>query len=171
MIEPAPERFRADHVNGGVVLRCTESIKDANGGIGRPWKTLDTLARMERSGTITGSMRTAGLIFNEHFNEAGLDPLFAADPTRIPVLNHRSYLIAGRRGSMSAVELVMDALERLGGIASPGGSAAWHILGCETTIESWVLSRTWCTRRVDIREARGILLTDLGILQSYYAVS
>jgi hypothetical protein len=169
-VEPAPERFRADHAGGGVVLRCAESVRDANGGIGRPWRSLDTLARMERAGTITTSMRAAGAIFNQYFNEAGLDPLFAADPTRIPVLAHKSYLVTARRGSRSAVEIVLDALDRLGGIQSPGGSCAWHILGCETTIESWALSVTWATRRVTTDEARGILLTDLGILQNYYAI-
>jgi hypothetical protein len=169
-IEPAPERFRADHAGGGVVLRCVESVRDANGGIGRPWRSLDTLARMERAGTITSSMRAAGVLFNEIFNEAGLDPLFAADPTRIPVLAHRSYLVTAKRGSRSAVQMVLDALDMLGGIASPGGSCAWHVLGCECTIESWALSRGWGARRVDTRVATGILLTDLGILQSYYAI-
>jgi hypothetical protein len=170
VIEPAPERFRADHVNGGVVVRLEEAIGDANGGLGRPWRSLDTLARMERAGTITKSMQAAGVLFNEIFNEAGLDPLFAGDPTRIPVLSHRSYLVTAKRGSRSAVEMVVDALERLGGIASPGGSCAWHVLGLEFTIESWAISCGWCARRVDKREARGILLTDLGILQSYYAI-
>jgi hypothetical protein len=125
---------------------------------------------MERAGTITTSMRAAGALFNEYFNEAGLDPLWAADPTRIPVLAHKSYLVTARRGSRSAVELVLDALDRLGGIGSPGGSCAWHVLGCENTIESWAISRTWSTFRVDPRMAAGILLTDLGILQSYYAI-
>jgi hypothetical protein len=169
-IAPAPERFRADHVGGGVVLRCEQSVKDANGGIGRPWKTLDSLARMERVGTITKSMRAAGVVFNEHFNEAGLDPLFAADPTRIPVLAHQAYLVTAKRGSRSAVQMVLDALDRLGGIASPGGSCAWHVLGCECTIESWALSRTWSIIRIDRYAAKGILLTDLAILQRYYAI-
>jgi hypothetical protein len=168
-VAPAPEQYRADHVGGGMEVRLAESIKDANGGVGRPWKSLDTLARMERAGTITASMRAAGVLFNQIFNEAGLDPLFAADPTRIPVLSHRSYLVSAMRGSMSAVDMVLDALEKLGGIASPGGSAAWHILGEECTIESWALSRGW-GRRLSKGEARGILLTDLGILQSYCAI-
>jgi hypothetical protein len=170
-VEPAPERFRADHVGGGGMVRCAESIGDANGGVGRPWRSLDTLARMERAGTISTSMRAAGVLFNEFFFEAGLDPLFAADPTRIPVLAHKSYLVTARRGSRSAVEIVLGTLDRLGGIASPGGSCAWHVLGCETTIESWALSRTWSTFRVDPRVATGILLTDLGILQSYYGIA
>jgi hypothetical protein len=170
-VEPAPERFRADHVGGGVVVRCSETMADAKGGVGRPWRSFDTLAKMERAGTITTKMRAAGLIFNEFFNEAGLQPLFAADPTRIPVLSHRGYLVTAKRGSASAVEMVIDSLTALGGISSPGGSCAWHILGCEMTIESWAISRSWSTRRVDARIATGILLTDLGILQSYYAVS
>ena len=170
IVEPAPERYRADHVGGGMVDRCEEPISDAIGGIGRPWRTLDSLARMERAGRITAAMRAAGLIFNEHFNEAGLDPLWAADPTRIPVLSHRSYLINARRGSLLAVEMVIEALERLGGIASVGGSCAWHVLGCECTIESWAISRCWATIRIDRHAARGILLTDLGILQNHYAV-
>jgi hypothetical protein len=170
LIKPAPERYRADHVSGGNVVRLAESVEDANGGIGRPWRSLDTLARMERAGTITKSMQAAGVLFNKIFNEAGLDPLFAGDPSRTPVLNHKSYLVTARRGSPSCVEMVMDALERLGGISSPGGSCAWHVLGCEITIESWALSRSWSTFRVDPRIGTGILLTDLGILQSYYAI-
>ncbi|HEY1430805.1 MAG TPA: hypothetical protein VGF39_04135 [Stellaceae bacterium] len=169
IVQPTPERYRADHV-GGVVVRCEQTIKDANGGIGRPWRALDTLARMERAGTISRSMRAAGSVFNQMFNEAGLDPLWAADPTRIPVLATNGQISLARRGSRTAAEMVFDALLQLGGVASPGGSCAWHILGCEMTIESWALSRGWGTGRVDARIATGILLTDLGILQTYYSI-
>jgi hypothetical protein len=171
IVAPAPERFRADHIAGGAVARLLEPIADANGGIGRPWKAFDTLARMERAGTISPGMRAAGALFREWFNEAGLDPLWASDPTRTPVLSHnngRASLV--RRGSATAVEMVWDSLQQLGGIASPGGSCAWHILGCEMTIESFALSRGWGTGRIDARIATGILLTDLGILQSYYSI-
>jgi hypothetical protein len=104
------------------------------------------------------------------FNEAGLDPLWAADPTRIPVLATNGQISLARRGSGTAAEMVFDALLQLGGVSSPGGSCAWHILGCEMTIESWALSRGWGTGRVDARIATGILLTDLGILQTYYSI-
>jgi hypothetical protein len=170
IVEPAPARFRADHV-GGVVVRLPQRIADANGGIGRPWKRLDTLARMERAGTISGGMQAAGALFHEWFTEAGLDPLWASDPTRIPVLSHNN----GRaslacRGSATALEMVIDSLRQLGGMSSPGGSCAWHVLGCEMTIESFALSRGWGTGRIDARIATGILLTDLGILQTYYSI-
>jgi hypothetical protein len=171
-IAPPPERFRADHVSGALVVRCEEPVADANGGVGRPWKALDTLARMERAGSISRGMRAAGVLFNEYFNDAGLDPLWAADPTRIPVLtmSGKPWSI-GRRGSTSALEAVIDALVMLGGISSPGGSCAWHVLGCEMTIERWAISRSWCGHPVHRKVAAGILLTDLGILENYFGLS
>jgi hypothetical protein len=169
IVAPAPERFRTDHV-GGEVIRLAAAVQDAQGGIGRPWQKLDTLARMVRAGSITRGMQAAGWKFNSLFNAAGLDPLWASDPARVPVLTHSGRL-PQHRGNAAARTAVLDSLEVLGGIQSPGGSCAWHVLGCEWTIAAWGLSRGWGGHRVDTRVATGILLADLGILRHYYGIA
>jgi hypothetical protein len=80
IVGPTPRRF-----GQGQVMRRERPIADAQGGVGRPWQTLDTLARMERQGSITAPMRRAGNRFHDDFRLASLDPLFAGDPRRISV--------------------------------------------------------------------------------------
>jgi hypothetical protein len=53
---PPAERFSAAH---GEVVRLSATIQDAHGGIGRPWKARDTLARMTHAGSITRGMQVA----------------------------------------------------------------------------------------------------------------
>jgi hypothetical protein len=75
----------AERVAKGGVVRLVDRIIDVEGRAGLPWQALDTLARMERQGVIKTSMRKAGNYFHDQFRRAALDPLFAADPRRIPV--------------------------------------------------------------------------------------
>jgi hypothetical protein len=157
---------------GQEVERLDHQIVDAAGRIGQPWRALNTLDRMLRAGSISPAMRKSGEIFHKQFREAALDPLRAADPTRIPVL-----ATAGNRawrrapGCAAAYRQVMLALDMLGGLQLPGGSCAWHVLGCEWTLDEWSRSRVWANRRVDVRNAAGILLVDLGLLQRHYQVA
>src|ERR1700757_918958 len=73
-IMPTPERS-----NHGVVERLERPIGDASGPPSRPYRFVDTLAAMERRGSITAGMRQAGEDFRARFKTAQLDPLKAFD--------------------------------------------------------------------------------------------
>jgi hypothetical protein len=166
IVGPTPRRF-----GHGQVMRLERPIADAQGGVGRPWQTLDTLARMERQGSITAPMRRAGNRFHDDFRLASLDPLFAGDPTRIPVQLKSSAAVRPHDWGNEAARLsVVSALDALGGLHSPGGACAWQVLGCETTIEKWALTSGWANRRITRDMAAGILVSALGILKAHYGL-
>src|SRR5689334_20954002 len=87
---PTPERS-----NHGVVERLERTISDTSGRPARPYRFVDTLAVMERRGSITGGMRQAGVDFRDCFAVAQLDPLSAFDISR---------LRSGTRGGFRSVE-------------------------------------------------------------------
>jgi hypothetical protein len=73
-------------------------------------------------------------------------------------------------GNEAARLSVVSALDALGGLHSPGGACAWHVLGCETTIEKWALTSGWANRRITRDMAAGILVSALGILKAHYGL-
>ena len=56
------------------------------------------------------------------------------------------------------------ALERLGGIGSPGGSCIWHVVGCGCSVREWAIRQGWNGRPVRQEQAMGILVAALGVL-------
>src|SRR5690348_7503543 len=74
---PTPERS-----NHGIVERLERAISDASGRASRPYRFIDTLAVMERRGSITAGMRQAGEDFRDCFAVAQLEPLTAFDLSR-----------------------------------------------------------------------------------------
>jgi hypothetical protein len=154
----------------GPIERLPRPIEDANGEWSKPLRAVDTLSCMLREGTITERERKAGDRFHDDFRRAHLDGLFGNDTTRIPVVlangnNGRFFA----EGSEAARLGVMSAIDALGGIVSPGGSCAWHVLGLELPLTRWALEIGWGPRRVSRLAASGILLADLGILRAHYA--
>jgi hypothetical protein len=118
------------------IERFENAISDDRGIPSRPYRVVDILAKMERSGKITPAMRQAGDDFRSTFNRAQLDPLKAADYSRP--------MVSGRRasdGPGSAIERARDttwrALCAVGGIGSPGGSCLWHVVGWERPLKEW----------------------------------
>ena len=75
-VELGPTPERRGH---GPVERLERTIGDSVGRPGRPYRVLDTLAAMERRGSITTGMRQAGEDFRVRFKTAQLDPLKAFD--------------------------------------------------------------------------------------------
>jgi hypothetical protein len=65
--------------NHGIVERLERAISDTSGRPARPYRFVDTLAVMERRGSITAGMRQAGEDFRDCFAVAQLDPLSAFD--------------------------------------------------------------------------------------------
>jgi hypothetical protein len=156
LIMPTPERCAA-----GRVERLKEPIADDAGAIARPWRTVDTLALMQRGGTITAEMRQAGEDFRAAFRTAHLDPLHAASLMR-------SFAGARDEGPRPRIEAARKEVWRrivsVGGLASPGGSCLWHVVGLETPLKQWAAEQGWCGRRVAPEAASGILVAVLGIL-------
>lgn len=146
------------------------TISDAQGNVSRPYRALDTLAVMERRGSITTGMRQAGEDFRARFETAQLDPLRALD---------LSQLRFGERGSRSgddgpglrieaARNAVWRAIQAIGGIASPAGSCVWHVVGWERSLKAWALEQGWNGRRVSQEAASGILVAALGALEAHF---
>ena len=83
---PTPERR-----NHGPVERLERPIGDNSGRPARPYRAIDTLAVMERRGSITAAMRQAGENFRARFMTAQLDPLSAFDLSRPRAGRHSSF--------------------------------------------------------------------------------
>ena len=154
----------------GAVERVERTIADAAGRPGRPYRAIDTLALMERRGSITAPMRTVGEDFRAHFAVAQLDPLRALDPLRLR-LGERSLRWKESESGLcieAARAAVWRAIEAVGGIASPAGSCLWHVLGWERSLKEWALEQGWSGRRVSQESASGILIAALGALESHW---
>lgn len=159
---PTQERWRR-----GDVEVMTQTIADDDGRPARPFRTIDTLAAMERRRTITPAMQQAGEDFRVLFMLASLDPLHALDPARVPLGRQEAPMTLRQA---EARKKVWQALQLLGGIASPSGSCVWHVIGCDWTLKDWALRAGWSGRALSQETASGILLGALGVLQAHYGL-
>jgi hypothetical protein len=162
---PTSERLRQ-----GPVERLPRPIPDAAGRPSRPYKAVDTLAIMERRGSITAAMRQAGEDFRARFAVAQLDPLRATDFSHLRV--HDNGPRPEDEGPGLRIEMarraVWTAIRSVGGIGSPAGSCLWHVLGWERSLKEWALEQGWSGRRVSQEAAAGIMIAALGALESHF---
>jgi hypothetical protein len=139
--------------------------KDPDGRIVYHHRTVDTLGKMLRAGTISQEMHDAAKDFQAAFIVANLDPLRALPILRVPGtgrdpdLNDRQ-LHARRR--------VHKSLEALGGISSPAGSCVWHVVGLQRSVREWAIRQGWGGRPVRQEQAQGILVAALGMLAAHF---
>jgi len=165
---PTPERRQH-----GAVERLDRAIGDAAGHPSRPYRAVDTLAIMQRRGSITAGMRQAGEDFRARFATAQLDPLRALDLSHLR-FGERSPQ-PNRDGPGLRIEAARTAVWRtiqsVGGIASPAGSCLWHVLGWERSLKEWALQQGWSGRRVSQESASGILIAALGALESHFSIA
>jgi Domain of unknown function (DUF6456) len=142
--------------------------KDPDGRIVLHHRTVDTLGKMLRAGTITQEMHDAARDFQAAFVIANLDPLRAMPMLRLPGTGREPDLserqVAGRRR-------VHKAMAALGGISSPAGSCVWHVVGLQRSVREWAMRQGWSGRSVDQKEAKGILIAALGMLPRHYDYS
>ena len=155
----------------GVVERVERPIADEQGRPSRPYRAVDTLAAMERRGSITGGMRQAGEDFRARFTVAQLDPLRAPDWSR-PRERGASRFRAEEPGVRieGAREAVWRAIQAVGGPGSPAGSCLWHVVGWEQSLKEWALGQGWSGRRVSQETASGILIAALGALEMHFGI-
>ena len=142
---PTPERRQH-----GAIERLERAIGDAAGHPSRPYRAVDTLAIMQRHGSISAGMRQAGEDFRARFACAQLDPLRALDLSHLRV-GQRGVRPEGDSPALrieAARAAVWRAVQAVGGIASPAGSCLWHVLGWERSLKEWALQRGWSGRRV-----------------------
>ena len=162
---PTPERLRH-----GPVEQLDRPIADTQGTPSRPYRALDTLAIMERRGSITAGMRQAGEDFRARFATAQLDPLRALDLSQLRLGESRPR--RGEDGPGLRIEAargtVWRAIQAVGGIASPAGSCVWHVVGWERSLKAWAIEQGWNGRRVSQEAASGILVAALGALEAHF---
>lgn len=162
---PTPERRHQ-----GMIERLERAIPDDDCRPSRPYRAVDTLAMMQRRGSITAGMRQAAEDFRVRFAAAQLDPLRALDWSRL-----RSGVPARRFGAddaglrtEAARRSVWRAIQAVGGIASPAGSCLWHVVGWEQSLKEWACEQGWNGRRVSQEAASGILIAALGALEGHF---
>ncbi len=168
--DATPTRERSTH---GMVERLERAIGDASGHPARPYRFVDTLAVMERRGSITAGMRQAGEDFRDCFAIAQLDPLSAFDVSRPRIGSRGGFRSVEEPGSRieNARNLVWRATLAVGGLGSAGGSCIWHVVGWQQSLKEWALQQGWNGRRVSQEAASGILIASLGTLVAHFGKS
>jgi hypothetical protein len=130
-------------------------------------RVVDTFGRMREAGTITPEMHDAARNFQTAFTIACLDNMPKASLVLVhaPGTNGRSDFTDAQ---VAAREKVSRALDALGGISSPGGSAIWHIVGMQCSIREWALRQGWCGKPIKHEHAQGMLVAALGVLANHF---
>ena len=152
-------RIRPHKVKGRELEEVRE--KDPDGRIVYHHRTVDTLGKMLRAGTITPEMHDAGKDFEAAFIVANLDPLRALPILRVPGTGREPEL---NERQLHARRRVHEAMAALGGICSPAGSCVWHVVGLQRSVREWAMRQGWNGRPVDQGKAQGILIAALGML-------
>jgi hypothetical protein len=142
--------------------------KDPEGRIVYYHRTVDTLGKMLRAGTITPEMHDAAKDLQTAFIVANLDPLRS-----LPILRVRG---TGREPELNEHQLharrrVHKAMQALGGISSPAGSCVWHVVGLQRSVREWAIRQGWGGRPVRQEQAQGILVAALGVLAAHRGYS
>ena len=157
-------RIKPHKVRGRQLEEVRE--KDPDGHIVYHHRTVDTLGKMLRAGTITQEMHDVAKDFQAAFIIANLDPLRALPILRVPGTGREPEL---NERQLDARRRVHEALQALGGLSSPAGSCVWHVVGLQRSVREWALRQGWGGRLVEQTEARGILVAALGVLAAYSA--
>jgi hypothetical protein len=138
--------------------------KDPEGRIVYHHRTVDTLGKMLRAGTIDQAMHDAGRDFQASFIVAQLDPLRAVPILRVPGTAREPDL---SERQLHARRKVHQAMAALGGFSSPAGSCVWHVVGLQRSVREWAIRQGWGGRPVRQEQAQGILVAALGVLTTH----
>jgi hypothetical protein len=147
-------------------LRELEEVRerDPDGRIVVHHRTVDTLGKMLKAGTITPEMHDAAKDFQAAFIVANLDSLRALPILRVPGTGREPDL---SERQLDARRRVHEALEALGGLSSPAGSCVWHVVGLQRSVREWAMRQGWGGRPVRQEQAQGILVAALGVLAGH----
>lgn len=129
------------------------------------FRCIDSLGILLRNRSITPEMHDAGQEFNRSFVFAQMNPAGAPPLDRVP----------GGQWHDSITERVVwarkrmhEALDAVGGINSPGGCALWYVAGLGQSVREWSALEGWNGRTLNQYEAKGILISALGVLTVHY---
>jgi hypothetical protein len=139
-------------------------LEEVRGRIVYHHRTVDTLGKMLRAGTITQEMHDAGKDFQVAFIVANLDPLRAIPILRVPGTGREPEL---NERQLDARRRMHEAMAALGGISSPAGSCIWHVVGLQRSVREWAMRQGWAGRPVRQEQAQGILVAALGMLAAH----
>jgi hypothetical protein len=159
-------RIKPNKVRGRQLEEVRE--KDPDGDIVYHHRTVDTLGKMLRAGTITQELYDAAKDLEAAFIIANFDPLRALPILRVPGTGREPDL---NERQLHARHRVHKSLEALGGISSPGGSCVWHVVGLQRSVREWAIRQGWGGRTVRQEQAQGILIAALGMLAGHYGYS
>ena len=155
------ERIRPD----GSVIRYVREQDDEQKPADH-FRTVDTLALMLRNGSITGAMFDAGQQFSLDFARAFASGVASPKLDGLPRATAPGQMMVEKNAG--AARAARDALDAVGGSASPAGSALWFVAGLGMSVREWALRDGWNGKRVDKSEAKGILVAALRVLARYY---
>jgi hypothetical protein len=156
-------RIKPHKVRGRELEEVRE--KDPDGRIVYHHRTVDTLGKMLRAGTISQEMHDAARDFQVNFTTAQFDPLRALPILRVPGTGREPDLNERQLDARRRVRKVMAAL---GGMSSPAGSCVWHVVGLQRSVREWALRQGWAGRPVRQEQAQGILVAALGMLAAHF---
>jgi hypothetical protein len=156
-------RIKPHKVQGRELEEIRE--KDPDGRIVYHHRTVDTLGKMLRAGTISQEMHDAAKDFQAAFIVANLDPLRAIPILRVPGTGREPEL---NERQLDARRRVHEAMQALGGISSPAGSCVWHVVGLQRSVREWAIRQGWGGRPVRQEQAQGILVAALGMLAAHF---
>ena len=129
------------------------------------FRCIDSLGTLLRNGSITPEMHDAGQEFNRVFVFAQMSPSGAPQLDRLPGAKWRDSIT---ERVVWARRRLDEALAVLGGIHSPGGCAVWYVAGLGQSVREWSALEGWNGRRLNQYEAKGILVSALGVLAVHY---
>ena len=155
-------RIKPHKVRGRQLEEVRE--KDPDGHIVIHHRTVDSLGKMLKAGTITPEMHDAAQDFQAAFIVANLDPLRALPILRVPGTGCEPD--QGER-QLHAKRRVHEAMQALGGLSSPAGSCVWHVVGLQRSVREWAVRQGWGGRPVRQEQAQGILVAALGMLATH----
>ena len=156
-------RIKPHKVKGRQLEEVRE--KDPDGRIVIHHRTVDSLGKMLKAGTITPEMHDAAQDFQAAFIVANLDPLRALPILRVPGTGREPD--QGER-QLHAKRRVHEAMQALGGLSSPAGSCVWHVVGLQRSVREWAMRQGWGGRPVRQEQAQGILVAALGMLAAHF---
>jgi hypothetical protein len=159
----APSKWRLQHGDVGAAIRAADP---ETGTPVMQRKVVDTLSQMLAHGSISREMHEAGCIFRTLFRSAALDSIATSQFVRVAASSGDWLSVS----QLDARRRVLNALDVLGGIDSPSGSIAWHVVGLEVSLRAWSAQQGWNGRLVSAPIACGILVAALGTLANHFGL-
>ncbi|MBO4317217.1 MAG: hypothetical protein J5855_02910 [Mailhella sp.] len=125
-------------------------------------RDVDVLAMMRKRGDIDAAEYEGGRQFQQQFADARCGGAGSIDYEKVSSGGSNSASSPTETAVMRG-QSVFRAIDRLGGMGSPCGKAAWKVLGMGMNIAEWASSEGY-----ERSEAKGILLACVSILARHY---